>query len=180
MLVCNVSQLARRAAIAAGIVETTAALDAPGTGNVVFATLVIDPASVLDRVDAYFGSIMLETANASATVNAGLLNNAAIVETATTISTQDATTTPATTGPKTIDGTAGGQFSVGINGNISLTTTLPNDVIILMYFHEFSSAQTIATVTSPHLTWTKRRNYPVTLGGFPSSLEIWWRPQAGC
>lgn len=73
MLVCSVSQLARRAAIAAGIVEAAAAADAPGTGNVVFATLVDDPASVRDSVDAYLGQIMREAASAAATVNAGLV-----------------------------------------------------------------------------------------------------------
>lgn len=72
MLVCNVSLLRRRAAIAADVAEAAAALDAPGTGNVVFATLVDDPASVRDRVDAFLGQIMLEEASAAATVNAGL------------------------------------------------------------------------------------------------------------
>jgi hypothetical protein len=72
MLVCNVSQLRRRAAIAADVAETTTALDAPGTGNVVFATLVDDPASVREQVDAYLGQIMREAANAVASVSAGL------------------------------------------------------------------------------------------------------------
>lgn len=71
MLVCNVSLLRRRASIVADLVEAAAALDAPGTGNVVFATLVDDPASVGDHVDAYLGQIMLEAASAAATVNAG-------------------------------------------------------------------------------------------------------------
>ena len=73
MLVCNVSLLRRRAAIAADVAETTTALDAPGTGNVVFATLVDDPASVREFVDAYLGQIMREAASAAATVNAGLV-----------------------------------------------------------------------------------------------------------
>jgi hypothetical protein len=72
MLVCSVSQLQRRAAIAAAVAEAAAALDAPGTGNVVFATLVDDPASVGELVDAYLGEIMLEAASASVIVDAGL------------------------------------------------------------------------------------------------------------
>src|SRR5580765_1046228 len=72
MLVCSVSQRGRRAAIAADVAEAAAALDAPGTGNVVFATLVDDPASVGEIVDAYLGEIMLEAASASVIVDAGL------------------------------------------------------------------------------------------------------------
>jgi len=85
MLVCNVSQLARRAVVAASLTEAAAALDAPGTGNVVFATLVDDPASVRDFVDAYFGSIMTETASATATVNAGLTYAARVDEAVTAL-----------------------------------------------------------------------------------------------
>jgi len=80
MLVCSVSQLRRRAAIAAGLAEAASSMDAPGTGNVVFATLVDDPASVGDHIDAYLGEIMREAASAAATVNAGLAYAAAVVE----------------------------------------------------------------------------------------------------
>jgi hypothetical protein len=82
VLVCNVSQLQRRAGIAASVAEAAVALDAPGTGNVVFATLVDDPASVGDHVDAYLGQIMREVASAAATVNAGLVYATAVVEAA--------------------------------------------------------------------------------------------------
>lgn len=91
MLVCSVSLLRRRAAIAADVAEIAAALDAPGTGNVVFATLVDDPASVGDHVDAFLGQIMLEAASASSTVNAGFAKAAAIAEAAAAASAQDAT-----------------------------------------------------------------------------------------
>jgi hypothetical protein len=82
MLVCNVSLLARRASIAAELVEAATAVDATATGNVVFATLVDDPASVRDRVDAYLGEIMLEAASAAAAVNAGMVFGVSIVEAA--------------------------------------------------------------------------------------------------
>jgi hypothetical protein len=85
MLVCNVSQLRRRAAILADVAEAAAALDAPGTGNVVFATLVDDPASVGEHVDAFLGQIMVEAASAAATVNTGLLYAVGIVEAASAI-----------------------------------------------------------------------------------------------
>lgn len=51
-------------AVYADVVEATTATDATATGTVVFATLVDDPASVGEIVDAYLGEIMLEAANA--------------------------------------------------------------------------------------------------------------------
>jgi hypothetical protein len=87
MLVCNVSLSRRRASIAASVAEVAAALDAPGTGNVVFATLVDDPANVRDRVDAFLGQIMLEAASAAAAVSAGLVYAATITEAATAADT---------------------------------------------------------------------------------------------
>ena len=71
MLVCNVSLRAPRAAISAAIAETITAVDATASGQVVFATLVDDPASVAEIVDAYLGDIMLEAASADDTVSAG-------------------------------------------------------------------------------------------------------------
>jgi len=91
MLVCNVAIRPPRTAIAAGIAEAAAALDSPGTGNVIFATLIDDPASVGDLVDAYLGEIMLEAASADTVLDAGLAYAAAIDEAATAIDIQDAT-----------------------------------------------------------------------------------------
>jgi hypothetical protein len=85
MLVCNVSLLRRRVSIAAELAEAAVALDSPGTGNVVFATLVDDPASVGDHVDAYLGEIMREAASAAATVNAGMVYAVAVVEAGTAV-----------------------------------------------------------------------------------------------
>jgi hypothetical protein len=94
MLVCNVAMRPARtgaAAIAADVIEAAAATDDPGTGNVVFATLVDDPASVGDLVDAYLGEIMLEAASAVDAVSAGAAFTDAIDETVTAADTQDAT-----------------------------------------------------------------------------------------
>jgi hypothetical protein len=93
MLVCNVSQLQRRAGIAADLAEVAAALDAPGTGNVVFATLVDDPASVNDRVDAFLGQIMREAASATDSVSQGFVYVAAIGEAATALDSASASAT---------------------------------------------------------------------------------------
>jgi hypothetical protein len=89
MLVCNISLRAPRAAISVGIVEAATAVDATATGNVIFATLVDDPANVRDVVDAYLGEIMLEVASADATVTAGIVYGAAVIEEATAIATAD-------------------------------------------------------------------------------------------
>lgn len=90
MLVCSVSLRPPRTAIAADVVEVATAADEAANGQVVFATLVDDPASVLDRVDAYLGQIMAEAANAAATVNAGLTYVAGIVEAGNATSVQGA------------------------------------------------------------------------------------------
>src|SRR5580765_5526251 len=90
MLVCSVSQLRRRAAIAADVAEAAIALDSPGTGNVVFATLVDDPASVGEFVDAYLGEIMLEAASSADATDAGLAYATAIVEAAGAAEVQSA------------------------------------------------------------------------------------------
>src|SRR4029077_12986390 len=93
MLVCNVSLLRRRAAIAADVAEAAAALDAPGTGNVVFATLVDDPASVGDRVDAFLGQIMREAASAADSVSWGITYAAIVAEAASALDNASATAT---------------------------------------------------------------------------------------
>lgn len=98
MLVCNVSLRPPRRAIAAEIAEAAAAEDGTTTGVVVFATLVDDPASVNEIVDAYLGSIMLEEASADTVLDATIpvVITAAIVETMTAADTHDGTiTTPA-------------------------------------------------------------------------------------
>jgi hypothetical protein len=91
MLVCSVSMRPPRRAIAAELAEATAAADASTTGQVVFATLVDDPASVGDTVDAYLGEIMLEAAAATDTSTAGSIYVAALDEAVTTADTPDAT-----------------------------------------------------------------------------------------
>jgi hypothetical protein len=118
MLVCNVSLRPPRLAIAADLAEAVTAVDATATGNVVFATLVDDPGSAREVVDAYLGEIMVEAASAADVIDVGLVYVATIdegitaadlssvyapgvivatvVETATASDTQDAAT-PLTT-----------------------------------------------------------------------------------
>ena len=124
MLVCNVSQLARRAAIAADLVEAATAADAPGTGNVVFATLVDDPASVGEIVDAYLGEIMIEAASADTILDANVpgIYTADIAEAAT-----------ATDLPDAIKAVVSAVFDVATtidtalsNGNLTATHTTTN------------------------------------------------------
>lgn len=93
MLVCNVSLRAPRRSIAVELAEAAAALDATTTGNVVFATLVDDPASVNDIVDAFLGEVMVEAASASDAVEGGLAFTSDIAEAASAGDTQDGTVT---------------------------------------------------------------------------------------
>lgn len=87
MLVCSVSLRAPRRAVSVNLAEIAAANDASTTGNIVFATLVDDPASVRDTVNAYLGEIMVEAASAADVVNAGLAYAAAIDEAVTAVDT---------------------------------------------------------------------------------------------
>jgi hypothetical protein len=89
MLVCNVSMRPPRRAIAAALAEAATAADATATGNIVFATLVDDPANVRDTVDGYLGEIMLEPASAADLVEAGLDLNAAVDESASAAAVED-------------------------------------------------------------------------------------------
>lgn len=91
MLVCNVSLRPPHRAISSEIAEVAAALDVLGTGNVVFATLVDDPASVNEIVDAYLGEIMVEVASATDVITVPMVYAATIVEAVTAAETSDAT-----------------------------------------------------------------------------------------
>lgn len=91
MLVCNVSLRPPRAGIAADLVEAVEAADATATGMVVFATLVDDPASVSDTLDAYLGEIMVEAASASDAITAGSVFGADLDEAVTATDTQNGT-----------------------------------------------------------------------------------------
>jgi hypothetical protein len=122
MLVCNVSMRPPRRTIAADLAETGAAADSPGTGNIIFATLVDDPASVGDILDAYLGEIMLEAASAADDVTAGMAYAAAIDATVTAIDAPDGTVTaaPTTTTWNPADKTASMTLT---GGNLIATNT---------------------------------------------------------
>jgi hypothetical protein len=81
-------------AISVDIVEAATAVDATATGNVIFATLVDDPANVRDVVDAFTGEIMLEAASAAATVTVGLVYGAAVLEEVTASAVTDGAKAP--------------------------------------------------------------------------------------
>ena len=116
MLVCNVSLRPKGHIVAADLAETAAAADLPGTGNIVFATLIDDPASATETVNAFVGVIMEELANGDDVLDA-IVSNIAIAESATASDTQDATVVaaPATWNPAD-KGTANTILS---NGNLT-------------------------------------------------------------
>lgn len=80
MLVCNVSMRPRGRTLSNDIAEAAEASDAAISGSAIFATLVDDPASVGDLVDAYFGEILNEAASASDDASVGLAYGVAVDE----------------------------------------------------------------------------------------------------
>lgn len=151
MLVCNVSMRPPRRAIAAALAETAAAVDAPGTGNVVFATLVDDPASVNDFIDAYLGEIMLEAASASDAPDAYLPSTYTdtISEAATATDTQSAAL-----GLATFNGTA--TNTTLSNGNLTAT---------------HSNTSTDSGARSASLQSTGKYYYEITVGATHGQLD---------
>src|SRR5262245_36395274 len=147
MLVCSVSLRPPRKAIAADVAEAAEAIDATTTGFVVFATLVDDPASVVDIVDAFTGEIMLETASAADTVDCGLTYIAAVEESVTATSTQDA---------------IGGALPLGISGT-PVTTGTENE-------HGVGSTYAGFTVTASG--GTAPYTYSVASGALPSGITL--------
>jgi SPRY domain len=85
MLVCNVSAGPRRAPFVIGLVEASSAVDDSATGLAVLATLIDDPASVDDDVDAYLGDIMVEAASATEVADTALAYSVLVDEVANAV-----------------------------------------------------------------------------------------------
>ena len=123
MLVCNVSLRPPRRAITAAIAEAITATDALATGNIVFATLVDDPANVRDIVDAYSGEIMLEATSADAVADAGLTYVAAVLEETTAVAAHDGAIPTVYTGAVAETASASDAPSATVGGATAVTTT---------------------------------------------------------
>src|SRR5262249_37714224 len=122
MLVCNVSLRPAGRAITAEIAEATAAFDLSTIGYVVFATLVDDPASVNDTVDAYLGEIMVEAASAIDTPTVGSVYAADVVEAMTSSDVDDASITPAPTATTWNPADKGANITLS-NGNLTIANS---------------------------------------------------------
>lgn len=114
--------------LSAQIAEATVATDAMGTGNAIFATLVDDPASVNEIVDAYLGEIMLEEASAIDAISLALVYDADISESVTTTDLPNATVVPAGTtwNPSDISTNvtlSGGNLTATASGNGAVRAT---------------------------------------------------------
>lgn len=115
------AQAAAASSLSVGIVETAAALETTATG-VVFDTLVDDPASVGEFLDAYLGEIMLEAASAVDVLTVPMDYTTTITEAATASSTQDGALGAALA---TFDGTA--TDVTMSNGNLTATHANTNN-----------------------------------------------------
>jgi hypothetical protein len=169
MLVTNVSLRPSRAGIAAEIVEAGEALDAATTGNVVFATLVDDPAAVRETVDAFLGEIMVEAASAAATVNAGLAYAAAIVE-AAAANDISLTSVPITAAVTETTTAADAPDATITAGTLSLGTWNPSDksANITLTNGDLTAAATTATASAVRCTTsatTGKYYFEVTAAG---------------
>src|SRR5262245_33583065 len=116
MLVCNVSQRPLGHIIAADLAEAASALDASTIGYVIFATIIDDPGSANDTLDAYSGEIMLEAASAADTVTTVNIYDTDVVAAITTTDAIDASVSPAVTTWNPADVTASILLS---NGNLT-------------------------------------------------------------
>ena len=88
---------------------------------------------------------------------------------------------PGVAGTPTLDGTATGQFTSTTSGTVTLSTTKTNDVIVLLVASEQTTLQTVSSVTSAHLTWTRRGGGNIFFAGQGcyNNLEVWWAPSTG-
>lgn len=116
MLVCSVSARARQT-VSVAIAEAVTATSTTAPESSVFPSLVDDPSSAVDIVDAYLGEIMIEAASAGDTLNAGLEFAAGIAEAVTALDFIDWSTAVGTT---TYDGTPSAGI-VRSNGNLTVT-----------------------------------------------------------
>jgi hypothetical protein len=184
MLVCSVSQLQRRAAVAADVAEAAAALDAPGTGNVVFATLVDDPASVGDTVDAYLGEIMLEAASAGDAADAGLAYAADLSEPVTAADVSTATISTVPPAAPTIESHNHSISSGGTTTTIAVNASGAGRVIVVCA--TIGTASTIilptATISSgnPNIgSWVSIGHMPVTASPSGLLIQAWYAVTSG-
>lgn len=129
MLVCNVSLRPKRSAtsLSVDMIEAAAALDDVATENMVFATLVDDPGSASETLDAYLGTLMVEAAGAADIADATIqaLYAVDIVEAATAAETADGTVV-------VVSATAIWDAATALNvtlsgGNLIVTNTASGD-----------------------------------------------------
>jgi hypothetical protein len=168
MLVCNVSLRPPRAGIAAEIVEVVEAADATATGQVVFATLVDDPAAVRETVDAFLGNIMLEAASAAAAADAGLAYAAAIVEAVTAADTPTAAVLGVITAAVTEPVTAGSTQDATVTAALAISGTPVTTGT--EYEHGVGSSYAGFTVTASG--GTAPYTYSVASGTLPSGITL--------
>lgn len=173
MLVCNVSVRPSRHAIAAELVEAGLADDSSTTGSVVFATLVDDPASVQDAVDAYLGVIMLEAASAGDVVDGGFVGfyTGNIIESATAADTQDGAVLD--TSVKLLLGFEGSNGSTGAPGMTDesiaahgTATALTGAQISTAQFKFGASSLTVSGANNSCITFPDSPDWDFGLGPF--------------
>jgi hypothetical protein len=129
------------------ISEAANATDSALSGFVFYSTLVDDPASVRETVDAYLGQIMREAASAAATQTAGLAYATSINEPAAASSTQNATApTIWTAAVDEVLIAVSAQDAIGISAPPSLTVSASRAGLVSVIVTNTGKTQIISNV----------------------------------
>jgi hypothetical protein len=180
MLACSVSLRPPRRTIAAELAEAIAATDATASGQVVFATLVDDPASVGEIVDAFLGNIMLEAASANDVVDGNFVGiyTGTIAEAATAGDTLDGAVLD--TSVKLLLGFEGSNGSTGAPGMTDesaaahgTATANAGAQISTAQFKFGSSSLTVSGANNSCITFPDSPDWDFGLG--PFTLEGFFR-----
>jgi hypothetical protein len=121
MLVCNISQSPPRRLVSAELAEINIAIDETDS-QTLFATIIDEPASADEIIDAFVGVIILEETSASDDIDA-IVSNIQIAESATANDTQDSTVVP----PATIAESATASDTQDASVVAAVTTWNPAD-----------------------------------------------------
>jgi hypothetical protein len=118
------SLLASSFVFSVGVAEVIVAMDTTDIGNIIFATLIDDPASINDTSDAFIGEIMIEAASADTILTVGIDYVAAIDD---STSVADVFNSSPIGYLATIDEIATANDSSDAAGAVTATTWSPSD-----------------------------------------------------
>jgi hypothetical protein len=81
-----------------------------------------------------------------------------------------------------IDNSAAAIFSVASSGTVTLSTSLTNDVIVVIVGFDSAATRTVTSITdNAGLSWTKRSSLALASDGnsYTNDIEVWWAISTG-